>query len=119
MKTAYPIVLTSTEEGYTAYIPDFNLTAKGEQQSDAISAAKNAICMWAFSEEKAEKSIPKPFSTNGIAAKSGQIVTLVDVSLEEQQRMVQKSIAIFFAGTSGRAQGKIARLTIIAQETAR
>lgn len=94
MKTAHPIVLTSTEEGYTAYIPDFNLTAKGEQQSDAISAAKNAICMWAFSEENAEKSIPKPFSTNGIAAKSGQIVTLVDVSLEEQQRMVQKSIAI-------------------------
>ena len=54
MKTAYPIVLTSTEEGYTAYIPDFNITTKGEQQSDAIYAAKNAICMWAFSEENAE-----------------------------------------------------------------
>lgn len=26
METAYPIVLTPTEEGYTAYIPDFNLT---------------------------------------------------------------------------------------------
>ena len=59
MKTTYPIVLTSTKEGYTAYIPDFNLTAKGEQQSDAISAAKNAICMWAFSEENAEKSMEK------------------------------------------------------------
>lgn len=83
MKTAYPIVLTSTEEGYTAYIPDFNITAKGEQQSDAINAAKNAICMWAFSEENAEKPIPKPFSTNGIAAKSGQIVTLIDVSFKK------------------------------------
>lgn len=31
METSYPIVLTSTEEGYTAYIPDFNITAKGEQ----------------------------------------------------------------------------------------
>lgn len=59
MKTTYPIVLTSTEEGYTAYIPDFNLTAKGEKLSDAIDAAKNAIYMWAFSEENAEKSIPK------------------------------------------------------------
>lgn len=28
METSYPIVLTSTKEGYTAYIPDFNLTAK-------------------------------------------------------------------------------------------
>lgn len=82
MKIAYPIVLTSTKEGYTAYIPDFNLTAKGKQLSDAIDASKNAICMWAFSEENTYKPIPKPFSTNGIAAKSGQIVTLVDVSLE-------------------------------------
>lgn len=94
MKTTYPIVLTSTEEGYTAYIPDFSLTAKGEKLSDAIDAAKNAIYMWAFSEENAEKPIPKPFSTNGIAAKSGQIVTLVDVSLENQQRMVQRNVAI-------------------------
>lgn len=96
METSYPIVLTSTKEGYTAYIPDFNLTAKGEKQSDAIDAAKKAVYLWALSEENAEKSIPKPFSTNGIVAKSGQIVTLVDVSLEDQQRMVQKSIAIPF-----------------------
>lgn len=94
METSYPIVLTSTKEGYTAYIPDFNLAVKGEKQSDAIDAAKKAVYLWAFSEENAEKSIPKPFSTNGIVAKSGQIVTLVDVSLEDQQRMVQKSIAI-------------------------
>ena len=94
METSYPIVLTSTKEGYTAYIPDFNLTVKGEKQSDAIDAAKNAVYLWALSEENAEKSIPKPFSTNGIVAKSGQIVTLVDVFLEDQQRMVQKSIAI-------------------------
>ena len=45
METSYPIVLTSTKEGYTAYIPDFNLTAKGEKQSDAIDAAKKlSIC---------------------------------------------------------------------------
>lgn len=94
MKTAYPIVISSTEEGYTAYIPDFSLTAKGEKLSDAIDAAKNAIYMWTFSEENAGKAVPKPFSTNGIAAKSGQIVTLVDVSFEDKRRMVQKSIAI-------------------------
>lgn len=94
METSYPIVLTFTKEGYTAYIPDFNLTVKGEKQSDAIDAAKKAVYLWALSEENAEKSIPKPFSTNGIVAKSGQIVTLVDVFLEDQQRMVQKSIAI-------------------------
>lgn len=42
METSYPIVLTSTKEGYTAYIPDFNLTVKGEKQSDAIDAAKKS-----------------------------------------------------------------------------
>ena len=94
METSYPIVLTSTKEGYTAYIPDFNLTAKGEKQSDAIDAAKKAVYLWALSEENAGKSIPKPFSTNGIAAKSGQIVTLIDVSFKDQQRMVLKSIAV-------------------------
>ena len=61
METSYPIVLTSTKEGYTAYIPDFNLTAKGEKQSNAIDAAKKAVYLWALSEENAEKPIPKPF----------------------------------------------------------
>ena len=73
METSYPIVLTSTKEGYTAYIPDFNLTAKGEKQSDAIDAAKKAVYLWALSEENAGKSIPKPFSANGIVAKPGRI----------------------------------------------
>lgn len=57
---------------------------------------KKAVYLWALSEENAEKPIPKPFSANGIVAKPGRIVTLVDVSLEDQQRMVQKSIAIPF-----------------------
>ena len=61
METSYPIVLTSTKEGYTAYIPDFNLTAKGEKQSDTIDAAKKAVYLWGLSEENAEKPIPKPF----------------------------------------------------------
>ena len=82
METSYPIVLTSTKEGYTAYIPDFNLTAKGEKQSDAIDAAKKAVYLWALSEENAEKSIPKPFSANGIVAKPGRIVTLIRLTLD-------------------------------------
>lgn len=94
METSYPIVLTSTKEGYTAYIPDFNLTAKGEKQSDAIDAAKKAVYLWALSEENAGKSIPKPFSANGIVAKPGRIVTLIRISPEERQRTIQKSIAI-------------------------
>lgn len=92
METAYPIVLTPTEEGYTAYIPDFNLTVKGEKQSDAIDAAKKAVYLWALSEENAEKSIPKPFSANGIIAKPGRIVTLIRISPEERQRTIQKPL---------------------------
>lgn len=90
METSYPIVLTSTKEGYTAYIPDFNLTAKGEKQSDAIDATKKAVYLWALSEENAGKSIPKPFSANGIVAKPGRIVTLIRISPEERQRTIQK-----------------------------
>lgn len=92
METSYPIVLTSTKEGYTAYIPDFNLTAKGEKQSDAIDAAKKAVYLWALSEENAGKSIPKPFSANGIVAKPGRIVTLIRISPEERQRTIQKAL---------------------------
>lgn len=96
METAYPIVLTPTEEGYTAYIPDFNLTVKGEKQSDAIDAAKRAVYLWALSEENTEKPIPKPFSANGIVAKPGRIVTLIKIFPEERQRTIQKSITIPF-----------------------
>ena len=55
---------------------------------------KKAVYLWALSEENAGKSIPKPFSANGIVAKPGRIVTLIRISPEERQRTIQKSIAI-------------------------
>lgn len=57
-------------------------------------SCKKAVYLWALSEENAGKSIPKPFSANGIVAKPGRIVTLIRISPEERQRTIQKSIAI-------------------------
>ena len=114
METSYPIVLTSTKEGYTAYIPDFNLTAKGEKQSDAIDAAKKAVYLWALSEENAEKSIPKPFSANGIVAKPGRIVTLIRISPSGLMSLLKKKTSTYHKFSRKRSR-KNSRLTIITQ----
>lgn len=114
METSYPIVLTSTKEGYTAYIPDFNLTAKGEKQSDAIDAAKKAVYLWALSEENAGKSIPKPFSANGIVAKPGRIVTLIRISPSGLMSLLKKKTSTYHKFSRKRSR-KNARLTIITQ----
>ena len=43
MKNSYPIILTPEEKGFTVFIPDFNINTQGDDLTEAIEMARDAI----------------------------------------------------------------------------
>lgn len=99
MKKSYPIVLTQEKEGYAVYIPDFDANTQGENLTDAIEMARDAIGLMGIDMEDDNKSLPIPSETKKIKAKDSEIVSLVDVDFSEyrkknEQRVVKKNCTL-------------------------
>lgn len=60
MKNSYPILLTPEEKGFTVYIPDFDINTEGENLTDAIEMARDAIGLMGIDMEDDGKTIPTP-----------------------------------------------------------
>ena len=60
MKQAYPLILTPSENGYVAYIPDLDINAEGKDVADAIDMAADAIGIWGISAQDMGHEIPAP-----------------------------------------------------------
>lgn len=86
MKKAYPILLTPEETGFTVYVPDFDINTQGENLTDAIEMARDAISLMGVDMEDDGKALPIPGSPGSIKAAAGEIVTLVDVDFAEYRR---------------------------------
>jgi len=86
MKKAYPILLTPEETGFTVYVPDFDINTQGENLTDAIEMARDAISLMGVDMEDDGKTLPIPSSPGSIKAAAGEIVTLVDVDFAEYRR---------------------------------
>ena len=43
MKAVYPVVFTKLDNGYTAYVPDFDINTQGDDLAEAIEMARDAI----------------------------------------------------------------------------
>lgn len=86
MKKAYPILLTPEETGFTVYVPDFDINTQGENLTDAIEMARDAISLMGVDMEDDGKALPSPSSPGAIKAAAGEIVTLVDVDFAEYRR---------------------------------
>lgn len=86
MKKSYPIVLTPDKRGYTVFVPDFNANTQGEDLTEAIEMARDAIGLMGVDMEDDKKPLPAPTPVTGVKAKSGAIVSLVDVDFLEYRR---------------------------------
>lgn len=86
MKKAYPILLTPDETGFTVYVPDFDINTQGENLTDAIEMARDAISLMGVDMEDDGKALPSPSSPGTIKAAASEIVTLVDVDFAEYRR---------------------------------
>ena len=87
-KKAYPILLIPEEKGFTVYIPDFEINTQGEDLTDAIEMARDAIGLMGIDMEDDGKDLPEASAIASAQAEapSGAIVSLVDVDFAEYRR---------------------------------
>ena len=87
MKAAYPIILThDAEGGYIVYVPDFKINTEGEDVSDAMFMARDAIGLVGIDTEDAGRELPPPSTLEMIKKIKGDIYTLVDVDFDDYRR---------------------------------
>ncbi|MFR7829168.1 MAG: type II toxin-antitoxin system HicB family antitoxin [Eubacterium sp.] len=86
MKNSYPIVLTPDEKGYVVYIPDFEINTEGDDLTESIEMARDAIGLMGIDMEDDKIELPKPSTLDSIKAEKGDIVSLVDVDFVDYRR---------------------------------
>ncbi len=99
MKRAYPIVLTPEREGYSVYIPDFDANTQGDDLTEAMKMARDAIGIMGIDMEDDRKPLPPSSAISAVKKGEGDIVTLVDVDFAEyrhrnEMRTVKKNCTL-------------------------
>lgn len=86
MKNSYPVILTPEEKGFTVFIPDFNINTQGNDLTEAIEMARDAIGLMGIDMEDDKKAIPVASSVKSVKHAENEIVSLVDVDFAEYRR---------------------------------
>lgn len=86
MKNSYPIILTPDNEGYTVYIPDFDINTQGYDLTEAIEMARDAIGIMGIDMEDNNKALPVPSKIREVKLSENDIISLVDVDFLEYRR---------------------------------
>ena len=95
MKAVYPVLFTKTENNILIEVPDFDILTEGENMSNAIEMARDAIEVKCVSLEDANKPIPQPSALEGLNANDGvfagegnTVISLVDIDSGEYRRKI-------------------------------
>ncbi len=86
MKNSYPIILIREDKGFTVYIPDFDINTQGDDLTEAIEMARDAIGLMGIDMQDDNETLPSPSVISDIKLKSGEISSLVDVDFDEYRR---------------------------------
>lgn len=86
MKGVYPIILSPDGKGFTVYIPDFDIYTQGNDLTEAIVMARDAIGLMGIDLQDDGKEIPAATDAKAVQATDGELVTLVDVDFVEYRR---------------------------------
>lgn len=97
-KLAYPVLFTKIKEGYYVTVPDFDAHTQGKDLADAISMARDLICLASIDLEDDGKTVPQPGQEKFTAGKK-DLLSYVDVDLAAYrlkygQKMVKKNCTI-------------------------
>ena len=95
MKAVYPVFFTKAEDVILVEVPDLEIVTEGEDTSDAIEMARDAIELKCVSLEDDGVTIPQPSSleqldvNEGTFAQDGQtVISLVDIDSTEYRRKI-------------------------------
>ena len=99
MKAVYPVVFIKLDDGYMAYVPDFDINTQGDDLAEAIEMARDAIGLMGIDMEDDGKALPKPSDVKSIPQKENELVSIVDIDFGEYRkaydnRAVKKTLTI-------------------------
>ncbi|MCL2628200.1 MAG: type II toxin-antitoxin system HicB family antitoxin, partial [Oscillospiraceae bacterium] len=86
MKTAFPVKFTKADKGYTVHVPDFEIDTGGDDLTEAIEMARDAIGIVGIDMEDDGKKIPRPSSMKDITCNADEFVSMVDIDFYEYRR---------------------------------
>jgi len=95
MKYAYTAVLTPEEDGaFSVRFPDLpGCYTSGDNMSDAIHMAQDALCLWLYDLEQDKSAIPPASLPGNINIENDEFVSVVAVDTETYRRYYEnKSI---------------------------
>lgn len=83
MRNTYPIILKPDKNGYTVYIPDFDIYTQGIDENEVIKMSRDAISLMSIDLQDDGKALPTPRPVNDIKIKDGELIMLVDIDITE------------------------------------
>lgn len=87
MSKAYPIIIhAKSGDSHYVEIPDIERGTQGADHAEAMAAARDALCIWAITEQDAGRAIPEPSPLDSVSVPEGAFVTLVDVDFAAYRR---------------------------------
>ena len=86
MKTAYPVIFTKLPDGYAAHVPDFPLDTQGDDLTEAIEMARDAIGIMGIDMEDDKKPLPNPSAPESVLCEAGEFISMVDIDFSEYRR---------------------------------
>lgn len=86
MKQVYPVIFTTLDSGYMAYVPDFEINTQGDDLAQAIEMARDAIGLMGIDMEDEQSVLPTPSPISSLKTAPNEIITLVDVDFTEYRR---------------------------------
>ena len=86
MKLVYPVLVTKGKKYLIVSVPDCEIDTQGKDLADAIEMARDAISIWGLAEIDEGRPLPQPSPLQTIKSSDGDIVTLVDVDLDEYRK---------------------------------
>lgn len=89
MKAAYPVVFTKLDDGYMAFIPDFEINTQGDNLPEAINMARDAIGVMGIDKQDEGEPLPEPSPIANIKHENGDIVSMVDIDFSAYRRAVE------------------------------
>ncbi len=86
MKNSYPIKIRKGKTHLIADLVDFNSSTQGENLTEVIEMARDAIGLLGIDMEDDGKALPIPSDITSVELCEGEISTLVDVDFTEYRR---------------------------------
>jgi len=91
MKYVYTAVFTSEEDGaYSVYFPDLpGCYTSGDDMTDAVKMAQDALCLWLYDMEQDKKKIPPASNPRNIKTKKNEFTSIIAVDTETYRRFYE------------------------------